>query len=178
MLNIINNLKPFFEDCYLELGVREYSRIVGVSPPTASKLLKGFVDEELLKMRSERGYLLFRANRESEILRDLSKVYWRGRLKSLGFIEFLNSEYNYPVIVLFGSLSKLEVHKDSDFDLVVFFGEGKERKKGKREELNLDKFEKKLGRKIQLFKFNSLKDVGEDLKRNILNGYIIQGELK
>ena len=35
MLNIINNLRPFIEDCYRRISVREYSRLLKVSPPTA-----------------------------------------------------------------------------------------------------------------------------------------------
>jgi len=39
MLNIINSLMPFFEDCYRRINVREYSRLRKSSPPTASKIL-------------------------------------------------------------------------------------------------------------------------------------------
>ena len=88
MLNIFNNLKPFFEDCYRELGVREYSRIVGISPPTASKLLKEYEKEGLVNKRKERGFLLFRANRESNVLKSLSRIYWEQKLRPL--IEFIN----------------------------------------------------------------------------------------
>ena len=74
MLEIINSLKPFFEDCYTELGVREYSRKIKVSPPTASKMLKEFESEGFLNKRIERGYLLFRTNKENLNLKTLSKI--------------------------------------------------------------------------------------------------------
>ncbi|MBU0894942.1 MAG: nucleotidyltransferase domain-containing protein [Nanoarchaeota archaeon] len=168
MLNIINNLSPFFEDCYIEVGVREYSRLMGVSPPTASNLLKKFEKENLLKKRGERGYLLFRANRESFVLKDLSRIYWKEKLKRI--IEYLNDNLHYPYIILFGSLSKLETKKDSDIDLAVF---GKISKK-----VNFEKFEKEIKRNIQSFKFDSIDKIkSKELKMNILNGYVLGGEI-
>jgi len=168
MLNIIYTLKPFVEDNYKEVGVREYSRMMGITAPTASKRLKMFMSEDVLKSRKERGYLLFRANRDSGVLRDLSRIYWKQKLKKV--IGFLNLEFYEPTIVLFGSLSKLESKKDSDVDLAIFT---KFKKK-----LNLSKYEKDLKREIQIFSFKSLDKVNRELRMNILNGYLIQGELK
>ena len=49
MLDIINNLTLFFEDNYAKINVRRYSRIMKISPPTASKLLKKYEEENLLE---------------------------------------------------------------------------------------------------------------------------------
>lgn len=169
MLKIINNLHPFIEDCYNEIGVREYSRIMKITPPTASKLLKELELEGLLKKRIDRGYLLFRANREDSTLKDLSKIYWKQKLKDV--IEDINSQLYDPTIILFGSLTKLETKKDSDIDLAVFTNINKN--------INLEKFEKSFKRKIQLFKFKSISDINsKELKMNILNSYVIQGVMK
>jgi len=168
MLNLFNNLTPFIEDCYKEFGVREYSRIMNISPPTASKLLKDYEKEGLLKIKKERRYYLFRANRENEVLKDLSRIYWKQKLKKV--LEYLNSELYYPTIVLFGSLIKLETKEDSDIDLALIT------KLKKR--LNIDIYEKQLKRKIQIFRFNSLLELkNKELKAGIINGYILQGEL-
>lgn len=166
MLEKINNLGVFFEDCYREISVREYSRKINISPPTASKLLKKFVDEGLLDMREERGFLLFRVNRDSIIMRDLSRIYWRIKLNKL--TNYIKS-FNPKSIVLFGSLSKLEAKKDSDIDLAVFGIE--------KEKINIEKFEKKYKRNIQIFLYKSLSSVNEELRLNILNGYILRGYL-
>ena len=125
--------------------------------------------EGLLKRRIDRGYLLFRANRENPLLKDLSKIYWKEKLKEV--IEDINSRLYEPAIVLFGSLIKLEAKKDSDIDLAVFTGIKKN--------INLEKFEKNLKRKIQIFTFKSLSDINsKELKTNILNSYIIQGVIR
>ena len=169
MLKIINSLHPFIEDCYTEIGVREYSRIMKITPPTASKLLKELELEGLLKKRSDRGYILFRANRESSVLRDLSKIYWKQKIKDV--IGYINSQLYDPTIILFGSLIKLETKKDSDIDLAIFTNINKD--------INLEKFEKSFKRKIQVFKFKSISNINsKELKMNILNSYIVQGVIK
>jgi len=169
MLKIINNLYPFIENCYREIGVREYSRIMKITPPTASKLLKELELEGLLKKRIDRGYLLFRANRESSILRDLSKIYWKQKLRKA--VEYLNSKLYDPPIILFGSLTKLETRKNSDIDLAIFTKLKKN--------IDLKAYEKDLKRKIQLFKFESLSKINsKELKMNLLNSYVVQGVIK
>ena len=168
MLRIIKRLKPFFEDCYREIGVREYSREMGVSPPTASKILKDFSSENLLNERIERGYLLFKINRDSFILQRLSEIYWTEKLGRL--VEYINLELYNPTIVLFGSLSKLEVTDSSDIDLAIFSTLNKE--------IDLQKYERLLKRKVQIFHFNSLEEVNKELINNILNGNILSGRIE
>lgn len=166
MLKIINNLKPFFEDCYKEIGVREYSRLMKISPPTASKLLKYYAKEGLLKTHLDRGYLLFRANRESRLLLDLSRIYWNEELKEI--VKHL-MDVSPKTIILFGSLSKLETTKDSDIDIALIDSTKKN--------FELSKFEKKYKREIQIFTYKSLGEINKDIKFNILNGFILGGYL-
>lgn len=168
MLKIFNDLKPFIEDCYREIGVREYSRIMKITPPTSSKLLKDFEKENLLEKRIDRGYLLFRANRESKMLEGLSKLYWKQKLKKI--IEDLNHTFYSPTIILFGSLNKLESKENSDIDIAILTDFKKK--------INLEKYEKIFKRKIQIFVFESLKKIPKDLKKNIINGYLFSGEFK
>jgi len=55
MLKIINNLKPFIEDNYREINVREYARLNKISPPTASKLLNYYKTQEILRKKEDKG---------------------------------------------------------------------------------------------------------------------------
>ncbi len=166
MLEIIDNLSLFFEDCYSEFGVREYAREMKMSAPTASKLLKDLEREGLLKVRKERRYLLFRVNRESKILRDLSGIYWRERLEKV--IEKVR-ELSPEAIVLFGSLSKLETKKDSDVDIAILGV----RKKN----IYLKNVEKDIGREIEIIFYDSLDKINMKLRKNIINGYVLEGYL-
>jgi predicted nucleotidyltransferase len=171
MLSLINNLQllgPFIEDCYSELGVREYSKLVKLSPPTSSKILKEFEKQNILKMRTDRKYLFFRANQESNLLRDLSIIYWKNKFKEI--ISYLNEALFSDTIILFGSLSKLEAKKDSDIDLVVL--------SKLKKDLDLKKFKNKYKRDIQLFIFGSLDEINKELKKNILKGIFLMGESK
>ena len=167
MLKIMNDLRPFFEDCYRRVHVREYAKLMGVSPPTASKLLSSYRKEGLLVMEKDKNYMLFHANRESEDFIGLSRIYWGMRLREL--TEFMERKLADPTIVLFGSLSKAEAKKDSDMDIAVF---------AEKKDLNTTTFEKKLGRQIQILWFRSIKDMkNRELANNILNGYVLRGRL-
>ena len=167
MFSLINNLSPFFEDCYRRINVREYAGIIGVAPATAAKMLKEFQKQGLLEKEKYKNYLLFHAKIESMDLIDLSRVYWRAKLKTL--ISFLEKELTNPSIILFGSLSKAEPKQDSDVDLAVF---------STKKEIDLKEFETKVKRKIQLFCFDSIDSVkSKELRNNILNGYILRGRV-
>lgn len=166
MLSIFNRLGPFFEDCYQRIHVREYAKLRGLSPPTASKLLSGYEREGLLLKEKERGYILFHANREDDVFVDLSRIYWRQRLEAV--VRVMEKTLADPAIVLFGSLAKVEAKSDSDVDLAVF---------AERREIDLAFAEKKLKRNIQVHWFRSLHEVNRELANNILNGHVIRGRL-
>lgn len=168
MLEIINNLVPFFEDCYRRISVREYARLMKISPPTASKRLLLYGKEGLLLMERDRNYIFYYVNKSNKDFIDLSRIYWRLRLGD--FIEFLEKNLVGPTIILFGSLSKAEVNENSDIDFCII---------GSKKEIDVKKFESKLGRKIQLFFFKSLEDSeNNELTNNILNGYVLSGRIR
>ncbi|MBI2133285.1 nucleotidyltransferase domain-containing protein [Candidatus Woesearchaeota archaeon] len=90
------------------------------------------------------------------------------QLNSSGLIKHILNEYLSPLTILFGSLSKAEAKSDSDIDIAVFSPTEKK--------MDLSKFEKKLKRKIDLFKFKDKNDVKtSELMNSILNGFIITG---
>ncbi len=165
MIRIINELRPFFEDCYRRINVREYAKIIHISPPTASKLLASYRAENLLQKKIYKNLILFYANKESKDFIDLSRIYWRYKLKET--TAYMEKKLTSPAIILFGSLSKAEVRRESDVDLAVFAHE---------KELNIETFEKKIKRKIQIFWFESITNVkNKELANNILNGYVLVG---
>ncbi len=167
MLKIINDLRPFFEDCYRRINVREYAKIVRISPPTASSILMSYRSEDLLVMERYKNYMLFFANKDSKDFIDLSRMYWRHKLNEL--IRLIEKNSIDSTIILFGSLSKAEVKNDSDADIAII---------GKKGELAIKHIEKKLKRKIQLFWFDSINSIkNKDLAKNVVNGYVLSGRL-
>jgi len=85
-------------------------------------------------------------------------------------VDYLVDKMYVDSVVLFGSLSKLEVSERADIDLAIFT----KFKKG----LDLKKFEKKLGKEIQTFVFESLDKVNKELRIAIVNGYTLKGVLR
>lgn len=169
MLEIINNLEPFFKDNYRRINIREYARIRKISPPYASKLLKMFEKENLLTKEKERNYIYYVTNKHSQTFIQLSRMYWQILFKKIGLIDYLEKELINPIIILFGSFSKAEIKEGSDIDITIFTISKKK--------INLEKFEKKLDRKIQLFVFNKREDIkNRELLNDILNGFILSGE--
>lgn len=168
MLKIINSLSPFIEDCYRRINVREYSRIMNISPPTASKVLKGYETNDMLSRSEDKGYIYYYTNKSNKDFIDLSKIYWRDKFSEL--IDYLNKTLLDPSIILFGSLSKAETKMDSDIDLCIL---------AHKKDLDLKKYKKALKRNIQVFFFNSLNDIkNKELLNNIINGHVIEGRLR
>jgi|SRR3989338_1827371 len=168
MLKIINDIGPFFEDCYRRISVREYAKVIRVSPPTASKILASYHAENLLLRASYRNYIMFYANKESKMFVDLSRIYWRTKLQEL--VSVVEKKIVNPTIVLFGSLSKAEAKPDSDVDLAVFAA---------KKELDISEPEGKIKRRVQIFWFKSIKDVkSAELANSIINGYVLKGRLR
>lgn len=168
MLKIINNLKPFFENCYARISVRQYARLMKITPPTASTLLKSYEKEGLLIREKDRNYIMFCANKENQVFIDLSRIYWRHMFKEM--LDFLSEKLTNPAIILFGSLSKAETKQDSDIDIAIIANEN---------EIDLSQFREKLRREIQDFWFKSLKDEkNKELINNIINGYVLLGRIK
>ena len=166
MLKIFNNLKPFFKDNYQRIHVREYARITGISPPSASKLLAAYKKEGLLKKEEEKNYIYYTADKESKIFIELSRIYWYTKIRDSRLLEHLEKELINPLVILFGSFSKAEVMQDSDIDIAIFTKSKKQ--------INLEPFEKKLKRKIQAFQFKE-EPKSKELLNNIHNGFILTG---
>lgn len=161
-------MKPFIEDNYKRINVREYARMQKITPPTASKILDSYRREGLLKMEQDRNYLFYFADKENKTFVDLSRIYWRLELEKAGLIDHLKDKLIHPLIILFGSLSKAEVSPRSDIDLAIFTSSKKE--------LDMDPFEEHLKRKIQIFIFKKRDDLkNHDLMDNIRDGYIVSG---
>ena len=149
-------------------SVREYARSFKISPPTASKILKKFNKEGLLKVTKENNYLFFWADKENKLFINLSRLYWMYELED--FTKYINNIFIDPTVILFGSLSKAETKIDSDIDIAIF---------ANKKELNIQEFEEKLKREIQIFIFKSPKDISnKELLNNILNGFILEGKVR
>ena len=166
MLKLFNDLEPFFMDNYRTINVREYARLKKISPPTASTLLEELHKEGLLIQEKERKYIFYRANRENDQFIDLSRFYWKIRIKATPLFIAWKKIYQNPIIILFGSYSKAEIKSDSDIDLALIGPKP-----------NFIKQETHMFHKnLQVFAYRRKEDIrSPELLNNILNGVVLSG---
>ncbi|PIN80603.1 hypothetical protein COV16_00550, partial [Candidatus Woesearchaeota archaeon CG10_big_fil_rev_8_21_14_0_10_34_8] len=84
--------------------------------------------------------------------------------------DILEEEFPGATIILFGSFSRGDDTSASDIDIAII---GRKEK-----EINLEKFEKLLERKININSYSALKDVHKDLRENICNGIVLVGGIQ
>lgn len=172
MFKELNTIKPFLEEPNREFNVREAARMLKIAPATASKKLKKLAKEGILKERKDRFLNLYRADMENSQYLDLKVYYTIRKIRESGLRDSLNRFYIKPAIVLFGSAAYGMDTKDSDIDLFIL-----SEKTGKPPETS--KFEKIINRKIQIFAEKDINDLkNEHLINNVLNGIVLQGELR
>ncbi len=164
----------FFDDPAPEGGgfqLRELSRKAKLAPKSVKNYLEELEGEGIIRRKKHRaqGFPLYCASRESEKFLFFKRLNTLYLLAESGVIGYVNDTCMPSAIVLFGSASRGEDIKDSDIDLYV---ECKERK------LNLEKFEKEIGRKISVLFSEKLAELSPELKNNIINGIRLKGYLK
>lgn len=168
----IKILKLFLRDPYEESHLREVARLTKVSPSTAKKFLDKFEKNNLI-LRSRKGNLaIFRANIDSPVFRQIKIAYNLFILKSSGLIDKLTRS-SPASVVLYGSMANGLDSKDSDIDILVI---------GRKEKLDLSKFERKLGREVSLIIYSPAewsKKAKRDrpFYKNIIRGVLLHGEI-
>lgn len=117
-----------------------------------------------------------KANQESWIFKRAKIVYNLNFVYQSGLVEVLNGAYSHPkAIILFGSFRKGEDTSNSDIDIAIESDEVKDYEIIRLG--NLDKFEREIGRKIQVHGFNR-KSIDNALFNSIANGIVLMGFLE
>ena len=141
---------------------------------TINNNLKLYLKENLLKIDNSGIYKAYKLNITKKTL-NLKLFFNLEKIRKSKLIEFLEKEYDYPNIILFGSYAKAYDDEKSDIDLCLIT----ESKKG----IGLSKFEKQLNRNITLHLFtkNDWKKAvknNKELINNIYNGITLSGQLE
>ena len=164
----IRVLEVFFKEPTKIHFIKEISKRIKLAPTSVRKYIKEFLEEGLIKVREARPFNGYVANRDSEEFIFLKRVY---NLLSIKDLRKELIETFYPeAIVLFGSFALGEDIEESDIDLVIIT-------KGKKKRIDLSKYENELGRKIHLIVIDNLKRVNKNVRKKILNGIVIWGEI-
>ena len=171
MFKEITVLEQFLIDPVREYSVREYAKIIKKSPATTSKWLMELANKGYLESREFRNHLLFRAKKDEMCFIELKKYYNIKKIRDSGLIKFLEKEYNFPAIILFGSYAKAENNIESDVDIVVI--------SERSDIVKLKNYEKILNAEIQLFVVKKLSDLGnKHLMNNVVNGVVLSGNIE
>lgn len=165
-------MKIFFECPTREWHFEEIIKSTKIARSKADSWLKKFIRKGLIRRIKERGKMpYYIGNYSSPEYKNKKKIFALTRLHESGFLNHLGSLCKAKVIILFGSFSRSDWHKDSDIDIFLY---------GDPEGIKLAEYELKLHRNIQLFICQTKKDLmklGEGLIRNIIKGNIIKGNL-
>lgn len=134
-------IKVFLDGPTREAHVREVANLSKVSPGSAKKYLDILYKERLLLRRKQANLLLYRGNLEDPAFRQIKVAHSIHKLIKCGLVDYLTSELSPTSITLFGSVARGEDDSKSDVDLFLI---------AKKRGVELARFEKKLGRKINL----------------------------
>ena len=161
-------LDLFFEEPNRLFQIREIARLTKIPKSTAARRLEGLLEDKIIVKRKEAvaGYI---ANESSPYFRLKKKISFLENVCKSGLIGYLEKQFYPGCIILFGSFSKGEYHKESDIDIFI---------QAKEKDYNLTKFERKLKHAINLFFDEKFSNLSNELFNNVINGIKLAGYIK
>jgi predicted nucleotidyltransferase len=154
-----------------KLNQREIARILKVTPSGVAKALSTLEKENIVLVEKNKimNLNLISLNRTQKILKfkqleNLKQIY------ELDLIDFLEETFPGTTIILFGSFVRGEDTIKSDIDIAIIGSKSKS--------INLEFFEKKLERQININHYPSFKDINKELKENLFNGIVLAGGIE
>ena len=171
--SMLRTAEIFFVNSTKKNYLMNISRNIGLAHTSVKKNLAeltklGLIIESVEK-KGGRKFPIYKANIENRLFKDYKMIYNLSSLLESGLIKFIEEKLMPKSIILFGSYRRGEDTENSDLDIFV---------ECKEEELNLDKFERKLNRNIQLHFKENFNLYPKELKNNIMNGIVVGGFLE
>lgn len=161
-------LKVFLDSPTSKLGLREISRKINLAFPSVKKYLLELERRGLIRIKEERGNPVYIAEIDSERFRFYKGLFMQYELFESGVIDYLWKVLCPESIIFYGSYVRGEATENSDIDLFAV---------GKKVNINLEKYEKILGKKIHLI-IDRIDNVSKELKNNLSNGIVMRGYFK
>ncbi len=160
----------FFINPTAKLRVREIERTLKLPLPSVIRYCRELEQEDILAIAKTGNVAFYTTNRSEKYLLE-KKLYNIKQIYESGLINYLKIELSNPAIVLFGSYAKGEDTEDSDIDLYI---ETPSKKK-----IALDEFERKLQRRIQVFRHKNIEEIkNSHLANNIINGIALNNYIE
>lgn len=166
--NIERLLEVFFDHPTSEFHIRELARKSRMSAPTVLLAISVLLKNNLVDIYKKGNMKIVRASSSIEFMR-AKRIGNIRRVYESGIIDYLNELYNKPrAIILFGSFSRGDDTERSDIDIAVITNHHKD--------MNLELFEKKLGRKVSIHEIDT-KKISREFYSNLANGIVMDGAI-
>lgn len=144
---MLKALAFFMNNPYQEIYLREYGRLLAISPNSAQRFLDTFVQEGFIS-ESRRGHLrYFKANIESPVFRSAKITFSLFDLQKAGLFELLK-EASATHVILFGSVAAGTDDASSDLDIAIIASDKL------RVQRALDVARKKVSRELNAYVFS------------------------
>ncbi|MFH1591561.1 MAG: nucleotidyltransferase domain-containing protein [archaeon] len=160
-------VQTFFDEPTREFHLRELSRLLNISLPTAISTTDYLSKKEIIIKKKGKVTTLLKANREAEEFGRAKMVANLENIFESGVVDFLIQKYNHPkCIILFGSYARGEDIERSDIDIAILTDKPKE--------TDLIKYQKVLKREISIH-IVDVTTVSEEFRLNLMNGIVLEG---
>lgn len=171
--NIETVASIFFKEPNKEHYLKQIAKDIALAHTSVKNYLILLKNEniifEIKQKRGSRIFPTFKANISHKSYKSQKIIYNFKSILLSGIISHIEEKVMPSSIVIFGSYQKGEDLEDSDIDIFI---------EAEEESLDLKKFERFFGRKIQLHWKSSIKSYAKELKNNIANGWVVQGYLE
>ena len=159
----------FFNYPHQSITLRQLAAKVKVPKSTLQRELQHLVKRRLIRKVPEHPFQKYASNETNFWYKSYKKNFLIRQIYGSNLVAFLEEKFHPAVIMLFGSGAKGEYDYQSDLDLFLLASE---------KEVNVQKYEKKLRRKINYLIKESYTQLSPELFNNIVNGYKLSGYLK
>jgi predicted nucleotidyltransferase len=162
-------LRLLFKRSGDSLNQRQIANALNVTPPAVLKSLPFLekMDYITIKKDKETKRLSIELNKRNHKVMQLKRVDNLKQIYESGLVDYLEKEFAGATIILFGSYSRGDDLINSDIDIVII---GRKEKK-----INLEDYEKRLERKINVNYYDSFDKIHTNLKENLANGIVLAG---
>ncbi len=161
-------LEHFLRNPSKEIHLRELARVLKISPRSAKIYCDLFEGEGIITTERMGNLRIFRLNRDSFIVRELTRAYYLLLLKECG----IEGVCRGCSLAVYGSFASGEVDERSDLDILVVGDEG-----GVNYDL-LREIEEKMGRRVQLtvipfHRWELMKREGDEFAESVLRKHVL-----
>ena len=172
MKNIKETIKEnFFLNPTSKLRVRQIENMLKLPLPSIIRYCRELEAEGILTTIKIGNIVFYTADRANETFLLEKKLFNLKQIHQSDLVKHLKQELSNPTIILFGSYSKGEDTEESDIDLYV--------ETPSKKDIKIEKFEKTLRRKIQIFRHKKITEIkNPHLANNIINGITLNNYIE